>query len=106
MAAVSHDYWKLGLRHGASYVSPGQQLLCYGRPSVVQSGGGQSNAVLGSGAGESAQAVAGSSSTNIASGGDYVVSANETISSPQSAYKVLELLGMFRVLGGGGGGGR
>lgn len=45
--------------------------------------------------GEPNQAVGGSSGTNGASGGDYVVNTHEIISSPRSTYEVLELLGLL-----------
>ena len=101
MAAISHDYWRLGLCHGTSYVSPSQQILCYRAAGQAgqSGGGGQANALLMTSAGvcgEPTQAVGGSSAASGASGGDYAVNIREVISSPQSAYEVLELLGEGR----------
>lgn len=77
-------------------MSPGQQLLCYGRYQAAVPGAAQTSAVLISGVGaeqETGQTVGASARSNGTCGGDYTVSAHEIISSPQSSYEVLELLG-------------
>ena len=72
-------------------------LLCYGRSqAAVQPGAAQASAVVIGSMGaeqESSQAVGASARSNGSCGGDYTVSAHEIISSPQSSYEVLELLG-------------
>lgn len=84
----SHDHDKWGLQAtcaALNYRSPKRQLLRYShhqqQQQLLQQG---SSVALAAAA--TCEAVDGGS-------GDYQVSANETIISPQSVYQVLELLG-------------
>lgn len=115
MAAVSHvQNWslRLNLLHSCNgYLSsPEQSMFCYGRSQPPGNGslmmGGIGSKLSMSSisnetgpVGSALSAATGPVASSNGTSGDYMVNSHEIITSPQSSYEVLELLGIIIMLG-------